>query len=661
MPLKAARDRAKPDNGRKTDGQREGRRWWEAPKGVVAARQLMSWARDIETTSWPRRFANLTYFRYLTGRPVNPAFNYSMVARPSSVTAIYGRALWRPPSFNAMAQCDDVLANRVYKSRPFLQVCPIAGDFGARIKAKGLTRWMDGAFYTLGLWDVVEMCGQDSRTYGTGYVMVDVGLDDMPEVTRFQDDEILLDETEVAVGDDPQTLGVRLFLNRDKLLARYGSNPDAAEAIKAAPSASLGLYFGSDLDVSDVVCLVMAWHIGTKVDGKMKGGRKMLVVGDYALEDDDKWKSDHFPVARLPYKKMSSGWRGQGLAEQVLPLQRELERLCAAFSENVQRMAWPRVGIEAGSNVNEAALAAKSGGTFKYTKTLPQFINPEAITRDQFAYLETIVKQIRERVGISDQAAAGVKPPGLNSGLAIEKQSQLDDGRHVELSLHLEDFVRDIGVLLIEAAEKCKPSVTLPGRRAQLIKWDDVHMAEDSYWLRPFPMSSLPQSIAGRQQIIDTWAAQGRISKQTQNRLEQIPDIDGYLDIVNATADSIECALDRIVEKGEYEPPTSFGDPLDQLAAAESRYSFEKDQGDTPQDRLDKLLQYIAATHELIEDSAPAAPPSFGIQPPAGPGPVPQPFPGQPNIPGPGGAPAPPALGPGGPPAPAPASLPVAA
>ena len=497
----------------------------EAPKGIVAARQLMSWARDIETTSWPRRFANLTYFRYMTGRPVNPAFNYSMVARPSSGTAIYGRALWRPPSFNAMAQCDDVLANRVYKSRPFLQVCPIAGDFGARVKAKGLTRWLDGAFYTLKLWDIIEMCGQDSRTYGTGYVMVDVGLDDMPEVTRFCDDEILLDETEVAVGDDPQTLGVRLFLNRDKLLAKFGKNPDAAAAIKAAPSASLGLYFGSDLDVSDVVCLVLAWHIGTKIDGKMRGGRRLLAVGDYALEDDDKWQSDHFPVAKLPYKKMSSGWRGQGLAEQVLPLQRELERLCAAFSENIQRMSWPRVGIEASSNVNEAALAAKSGGTFKYTKTLPEFINPQAITADQFAYQKTLIQQIRERVGISDQAAAGRQACRLStSGLAIEKQS-----RSLTSWAARRAFAASRGL----RAGHRRP--THRGGRAVQAVGDTAGTprAADQVGRRPHgrgfvlaaPVSRCRRcrraSCFYRQQIIDTWAAQGRISKQTQNRLEQ--------------------------------------------------------------------------------------------------------------------------------------------
>jgi hypothetical protein len=633
VPLKAAKDRA-PKGPRGSSTERDSRRWWEAPKGA-AARRLMAWAKDIETTAWPRRFANLTYFRYMTGRPVNPAFNYSMVARPASVTSIYGRALWRPPVFNAMAQCDDVLANRVYKSRPFLQVCPIAGDFGARVKAKGLTRWMDGAFYELNLWDIIEMCGQDSRTYGTGYVLVDVGLDDKPTVTRICDDEILLDETEVSVSDSPKNFGVRVFLNRDELLARYGSNPEAAEAIRAAPSAHMGFYFGNDLDVSDVICLVMAWHLGSKD----VAGRKLVVVGDFALEDS-KYKADHFPVAKLPYKKMSAGWRGQGMAEQVLSLQRELERWWAACSENVQRMAWPRVGIESASNVNEAALAAKSGGTFKYTKTLPQFINPEAITKDQFAYGETIVRSIRERVGISDQAAAGVKPPGLNSGLAIEKQSQIDDGRHVELSLHLEDFVRDIGVLLVEAAEKCKPSFTLPGRRTQIVKWSDVEMAKSSYWLRPFPMSSLPQSIAGRQQIIDTWAAQGRVSKATQNRLEQIPDIDGYLDLVNASADAIEASLDRIVEKGKYEPPTPFADLSDQLATAQSRYLFEKNQGDTPQDRLDLILQYIGATQELIEDNAPppapAAPPGFGMPAgPAGPPPVAQPFPAVPNVPAP--------------------------
>lgn len=630
MPLQAARKGAATAQAAKRKGPRRAdQRWYSAPKNT-AGRLLHEWACNIETTSWPRRFANLTYFRYMTGRPVNPTFNFSMVARPATATALYGRALFRAPVFNAMAQCDDVLANRVYKSRPFVQVCPIAGDFGARVKAKKLTRWMDAAFYDLDVWPVVEMCGQDARMYGDGYVKVDVGLDKKPRITRICDDEIILDETECSVSDEPRKMGVRIFCSREELLAAFGDDAEAREAIENAPSASLGFYFGSDMDVSDVVVLVEAWHLGALG----KPGRHMLTVGDYALTDE-KYTRDHFPIAKLPYRRLSSGWRGQGLAEQLLPLQRELERWCAANSENVQRVGWPRIGIESSSGVNEAALAGKSGGTFKYTKTLPEFFYPQAITPDQFKWGETIIKMIRERAGISDQAAAGVKPPGLNSGLAIEKQSQIDDGRHVELSQHLEDFVRQVGVLLIEAAEKCHPTVTLPGRTAQQIKWSDVNMAASSYWLRPFPMSSLPQTIAGRQQIIDTWAAEGRISKSTQDRLEQLPDIDGHLDAANSAMDWVEATLDEIVEDGDYTPPTPFADLQDQLARVQSRYCFEDKQGDTPRERLDMLLQFWAATQELIEDAAPA--PSFGLAPPPGAGaPLPvQASPLQPALPAP--------------------------
>jgi hypothetical protein len=114
-----------------------------------------------------------------------------------------------------------------------------------------------------------------------------------------------------------------------------------------------------------------------------------------------------------------------------------------------------------------------------------------------------------------------------------------------------------------------------------------------------------------------------------------------------------------MVEDGEYQPPTPFADLQDQIAMAQSRYLFEKEQGDTPRDRLDMILQYIAATQELIEDAmpandagaapgmpalpaaphatAPALSPmpggTFGMAPPPGPGPVAQPYPVPPNIP----------------------------
>jgi hypothetical protein len=175
-----------------------------------------------------------------------------------------------------------------------------------------------------------------------------------------------------------------------------------------------------------------------------------------------------------------------------------------------------------------------------------------------------------------------------------------------------------------------------------------VQISKNSYSLRPFPVGRLSKDMATRQKQIDTWFAQGKISKSTAMRLEQVPDIDGFLDLVNASNDYVEAALDMMVEEGNYEPPTGLEDLTAAHEQAQSRYLQEK-RFKTPQDRLDLIMKYVCAVEQLIDEAKPPPAPALGAMPGAGAPPVGiQPPPGAPPVPG---------MGIGGVPVPAPVQM----
>src|ERR1700690_3474344 len=83
----------------------------EAP----VATRLATWMDSIERGMWPQRWANLTYYRYMTGREAGPTtYNYSSTSRPSALTAYWSRARFAAPRDNVLAQCSDALHARVY-------------------------------------------------------------------------------------------------------------------------------------------------------------------------------------------------------------------------------------------------------------------------------------------------------------------------------------------------------------------------------------------------------------------------------------------------------------------------------------------------------------------------------------------------------------------
>ena len=649
MAITVVRDPSNSDGSksRKDDS----RLWWLAARNeendgqgeCEVANRLANWCDGIERVMWPQRWANLTYYRYMTGREAGPSsFNYSSTSRPSALTAYWSRARFAAPRDNVLAQCSDALHARVYSHRPFLFISPIDGDNKARAKSKKLTHFLDASFFDLKLWPQIEQCGADCRMWGAAFLKVDVDVTKKKiEVTRVLADECVVDDNELNAGASPLHFGIRLFVNRDVMIDKCKDNPAAVEAIMRAPKSSNGCYFGSEIDATDVIVLREAWALPVGD----KPGRHVLSVGGYAFVDED-YHRDHFPVARLVFNDMSTGWFGQGMPEMVIGLMRELDFEYSAVSENMRRAAWPRIGIKRGSNVNPSALADTSNGIYYWSDEAPRFDFPQASRPEQFQWIATIRNAIKERFRLNDQVANGQKPK-LTSGIAIEKEDEINDQAHVDLMQHLEDFIEQIGVLIIEAAEVCQPTVRLPGRTTQEIKWSDVKIAESSYSLRVFKLSALSQSAAAKQQQIDTWFAEGSITRAIKMRLEQVPDIDGYQNLANAGLDYIEAVLDLIVFDGEYEPPEPW---LDLQAASEialSRYLMEKQRnltaaGDdkTPQKHLDQLLQWMSQVQELIDDAMPQAAaqppqgaPGFGIQPPAAPpaGAPQAPFPIAPN------------------------------
>lgn len=634
--------------------------WWskDCPAGD-RGRRLQAWQNGIESVSWVRRWASLIYYKYMTGRTTGPVgYNFSSTARPGAAS-IYSRAVFEAPRYNVIAQCSDALANRVYKARPFLQVCPIDGQFEDRFNARNLTNFMDAAFYELDAWRIIEQCGYDSRIWGDSFLLVDNGINNRITMTRLLADEITVDENECNTGRVDH-IGVRLFVSKSALLQQpYVKRSKAAiDAVNRAPKSNNGFYFGGDIDYTDVIVVRKAWSNCTyDSDGNEIPGRFVFSVGDYCFKDEE-WHRDHAPIARLPFQGMPTGYFSQGMAEIALGMQREVDRTMAAAWENFRRAAWPRIGIAQGSNVDIGKLGDKSNGVYYYTGKEPLFQFPEAMSADQFKHLEDTIRRIKERFRVSDFEIQG-NQPRAESGVAKAKQQEINDQAHADLFQHLEDFVEDIGNLVVEAAEESKPKFTLPGRTAQVIDWNTLNWDQKKYYLRPFPVGRLSQSMAFRQQQIDTWYAQGAISRQTKMRLEQVPDTDGYQSLANAAADFVEMQLDEMIKTGEYQPPEPWIDIDSAYETASARYCYERTLK-TPQGRTDNILKYLSALDEYKGAvSAAMAPPMPGPgMPGAGlgaPGPAslapapgaaptaPGTIPGLPNL-QPGQAPAPPAF-----------------
>lgn len=601
-------------------------RWYDEDEGSVGS-SLAGAAQNIEKYSWHRRLLGLVCTRYMTGREVSTLYAYSMARRPASLTNRLRAIDWSPPTDNVIATINDVYRARVWKQHPFVLVAPIAGNFKAYLKSTQLSRFVDAVFHDTNFWDTYEWCGDDCVSLGDCLVKVHESLVEKKKVaiTRVLPDEILVNEEEALYGR-PRSLIQRCFEHREVLIAKYGTTPALRDSIWNAPGAYPGLYWG-DMNAQDVVPFLEGWHVKgyNAITDKEDNGRHTVSVNNVVIEDDRKWEKNHFPFAHLKFSRLPTGFFAQGLVEQLLPYQSELNRYDEADWENQKRISWPRVLNPIGSQASVASLVGSSGGVINYVPVNgaePKFIFPTATSPAAEIRRQRIKDSAYLRARISQNSAQAEKPAGLNSGTAIMAWATIDDSAHVDLGQRAEKFVTEIAELVVEVAEEIKPTVYLPGTNLQEIKWTDAEMTKDSYHMRAFPMSSLPQLPAARQQKIDNWYANGQINKSIKMRLEQVPDTDGYQDLANGGLDDIFCTLDNIIEKGSegYSPPEPFQDLKQAIQIAQSYWLHWRSRKVIPEAHLNLLLQWIMQADELLNEGvedvgiqapqgAPAAPP----------------------------------------------------
>lgn len=599
---------------------------WHLEKDVAKRAQAMfTAALNIERNNWPRRMMNMTCLRYRTGRDVAGPYMFSMAARPSALAQRLRGLQWRVPEDNIVATYADVYASRIWKERPFIMVSPIAGNFKMWLRSLQMGRYIDAVMHDTKFWNTWEQVGDDACSVGDGFIKVHKSLTDEKkiDISRAMSDEMLVDEDEASYGYPPKIIQ-RCFEHVDVLVAGYGKTPELRDAIARAPGVHPGLV-GEGTAVQNIRPFLEGFSKPTvdPATGKKIPGRHLVTIGNVSLVDEE-YDLPHFPYAQLIFSRMPMGFFGQGLAEQMLPYQEALNRYDAADWENQERGAWPIVTNPIGNGVTAAQLQGGSNRIVNYQVVPgapnggePRFNFPDATNQLAEMRRQRIRNSAAQRARISENSSTGETPDGLNSGAALLAWRDISDAAHVDVGQRAEDTITFVGELIVMVSEHIKPVVMLPGRRVQEIKWEEVSMSKDTFHIRAFPMSRLPQQPAARQQKIDNWFANGQISKTVKMRLEQVPDVDGYADLVNSALNDIHLVCDAIIESGEYMPPEPFQDLQQGIEVFQSRWLQERTrQNGVPQAHLDLLLTWAMQADEMLQSMGGAQ--TIGVQMPAG-------------------------------------------
>jgi len=309
--------------------------------------------------------------------------------------------------------------------------------------------------------------------------------------------------------------------------------------------------------------VVEGWHLPSGPGAK--DGRHTIACSSGIILDEP-WEQDKFPFVFLHYSQRMLGFWSQGLAEQVMGTQLEINSLLYTISKAIKLVGVPRVFQEDGSKVVSAHNNNDVGVIIKYRGTKPSYEVAPCVPQEMYAQLQRLITYGYQQTGVSAAQANGEKPAGLNSGEAQRVYDDIATDRFAALARKYDNVFVDLAYQVTELAmqiakEQGKYQTIYPNKNGtKQIDLPEMSLLKDPFVIQCFNMSSLPRDPAGRMQKITEMVQSGMITVKEGRRLLDYPDLDQVEKLANASEERIFQILDEIVEEGKYTPPDPFMD-----------------------------------------------------------------------------------------------------
>lgn len=606
--------------------------WWLSKDPDKAAMELLTSAAYLKETQ-NYRFRQAAVYARLYGNQSLYSFAGSNMSKMDQTMGLPQER----PTFNLIQSVVDTLVSRLSQSRPAPVFLTDNSDYKERNLAKKLNNFLLGEFYQTKAYDLATIALKDSLVEGTGVIHTFETQDNKVGLERVLLTELLIDPNEAMYGEPRQLYRLKL-VDRNVLIANFPKYKDKLEAAaKSTPDNSSD----ASKTVSDLVMVVEGWHLRSGKNAS--DGRHTLACSSGFLVDEEYIK-DRFPFTFMHYSPRMLGFWSQGVAEQLMGTQMELNSILYTISRAIKLVGVPRVFQEEGSKVTSAAHNNEIGVIVKFRGTKPTYEVAPCNAPELYAERDKLIQYGFQQSGVSALQASSQKPSGLNSGEAIRTYDDISTDRFAALARRYDNMFVDLAYQIIDLAKDIairdgKYQTVYPNKNGtKEIDLPKAGMLKDTFVIQCFTQSSLPKDPAGRLEKVTEMTQSGMITLQEARRLLDYPDLEQVEKLANAGEERILQILDEIIESGKYTSPDPFMD-LDLATTLTTQYINLYSQAKLEEAKTQKLRDFFSQIQTIKQAAQP--PPVAPGAVPGGPAPtaVPQAPPQSPLLPNaPGGS-----------------------
>lgn len=529
-----------------------GHTWWKAASKKELGAQVVETASFLKEQQ-QSRFRQVNLYARLYGNIPLSNFTGSTL-KPQQPTGLPADR----PTMNVVQSCIDTLVSRISQAKPKPVFLTDNGQYKQRNLAKQLNSFISGELYQTDAYELCQNILRDAAILGTGCIKV-LERDNKVALERTLMAELYVDSNDAFYGE-PRSMYQLKLVDRSvlkELLPEERSKIEAAE--QAFPDSS-----GESMKtMSDQVMLVEAWHLPS---GKDAGDGRHTLATTSGVIMDEEYTKDDFPFVFLHYSPRLVGFWAQGLSEQLMGTQVEINKLLVTISQSISLVGVPRVFVEDGSKVVKSHLNNSVGSIVTYRGTKPEYEVAPCVPAELYQQLQRLIDYAYQQSGISALAATSQKPAGLNSGEAIRNYDDLQSDRFAVINKRFDGLFVDLAYKIIDKAKDIAEregsyQTVYPNKDGtQEIDLPSCDLLENPFVIQCFESSSLPKDPAGRLQTITEMMQAGVIDPQEGRRLLDFADLSQVNKLATAAEERIYKILDDIIDTGKVTPPDPYID-----------------------------------------------------------------------------------------------------
>lgn len=572
--------------------QTQANRWWEQEENRPA-QTIFNLLRHWDQTQGAIQASNLRNMRLYANREVQSLSIAQYVLSASQdymAGGLFGGAFWNRPNritLNVVKSCIDTLYSKLGKNKIKPTFMTTGGRIRSRQKARQLNKAIFGMLWNCDAYNIAAMALKDAFIFGTGFVKILRDKNNRIILERIFPDEIAIDPADGYYGK-PRNLFNRKFVSRDYLIELFPEYKTEIMSVRQTDISFTGA-------AQDTILVCEAWHLG-------EDGKHVIAIDGFTLLNEDYLEED-YPIAIIKYSESSIGFFGTGVAEDLLGIQVEINRILLHIQESMRLISHPRIFIESGSKVNTRHITNEIGTIIPYTGNPPIINIPPSVGEENFRQLENLYQKAFQIVGVSALSAQSQKPAGLNSGAALREYNDIETERFARTAQQFEQFIIDIAHKIINELDKT-PNYEISTQSKdglERVKWKDIRLPRNDYILHCFPTSAMPQTPALRLQWVQEMLQSGFIDLSSALDLLDFPDLDSYNQITLAPIRLIHKMIEDIIFEEKYVAPEPFFDLNNCKKWGQHYYAWCLTESDTVSEKsLDMLRTWIDDCNALI-------------------------------------------------------------